>query len=109
MIPADASSVITNLGLAGFAMFILWKMAIMFVQREREKDGMHAKEREEQAKQHRAERDEWAKRMDARDVAFRALESDIRNTFAATVAESGSVIKKAVIYMTKRAGQRRSK
>jgi len=87
----DLSTIASNLGLAGFAMFILWKMAIMFVQREKEKDAMHAREREE-----------WAKRFDVKDEAFRKLESDIRNTFAVNLMENGNIIKQAIIHLSKK-------
>lgn len=86
----DVSSILSNLGLAGFAMFILWKMAIMFVQREKEKDIAHA-----------IERKEWAQRMDIREEAVRTLEKDIRNTFSTALTENNVIMEQVLNKLNK--------
>lgn len=94
-------SLVTNLGVAGFALWILWMAYKLFMQRMKEKDAEHSVERLELAKQQRAEREELMKRLDVRDEAFRKLESDIRNTFATNLTENGNIIKQALIHLHK--------
>ena|ERR1043166_9313423 len=96
------SSLVTSLGVPGLSIGILWMAYKAFMQAMERKDADHAKERAEQAAHHRTEREELIKRLDARDDSFRKLEADVRNLFAATIVESGNVIKQAVIHLAKR-------
>jgi hypothetical protein len=96
------AGLLTGLGVPGFALWILWMAYKLFMQRMKEKDTEHANERKELARQQREEREELMRRLDARDTAFEALQSDIRNTFATNLTENGNIIKQAIIYMSKR-------
>jgi hypothetical protein len=101
------ATLVTSLGVPGFALWILWMAYKLFMQRMKEKDEEHALERATLAKQQREERDELMRRLDARDMAFEQLQSDIRNTFATNLTENGNIIKQAIMHLhKKRRGQK---
>lgn len=85
------AGIVTNLGVSGFSLWILWMVQKMHAQRMKEKD-------EEMAK----ERDDFMDRIDARDEAFRKLESDVRNNLATTLMENNNIMKQAILYLSKR-------
>jgi hypothetical protein len=78
----------------------------LFMQRMKEKDEEHTRERAELAKQQKEEREELMRRLDARDTAFEQLQSDIRNTFATNLTENGNIIKQAIQHLHKQSRKR---
>jgi hypothetical protein len=101
------AGLLTSLGVPGFSIWVLWMAYKIFVARLAAKDAEHATERAQMHEQMAREREEFLKRIDARDEAFRKLESDIRNNFAATLVESGNLIKEAVIRAAKREARKK--
>jgi hypothetical protein len=97
-------TIITNLGVAGFALWILWMAYKLFMQRMKEKDAEHTLERADLLRTQREEREELMHRLDTRDEAFRKLQDDIRNTFATNLTENGNIIKQAILHLHRRRG-----
>lgn len=95
-------TLITSLGVPGFALWILWMAYKLFMQQMEKKDREHAIERSALDSAHRKEREELMKRLDTRDKAFEQLQSDIRNSFATNLMENGNIIKQAILYMQKK-------
>lgn len=85
------TTLITSLGVPGFALWILWMSYKAFMQRMKEKD-------EEQA----AERSEFARRMDAKEQITGKLNEDIRNSLATALVESSNILKQAMAHMSKK-------
>lgn len=89
-------TLITSLGVPGFALWILWMSYRGFMTRMKEKD----REQEE-------EREKFAQRMDAKDERFSKLESDVRTNLATVLIENSNVLKQAVHYVARNRKPRR--
>lgn len=98
----DITSLLPQLGTAGLALFILWKVSESFIKQGERRDAAHAKEREDIRIEMKGERSEFRQRIDTRDDAFRALEKDIRENLATTLVETGNVLKQAVVYLARK-------
>lgn len=94
-------SLFTNLGVVGFALFVLWKVYLYIADIMERKDRAHAEEREKIRVEFANERADFRNRIDARDQAFRDLEKHIRENLATSLIEASSVLKQAVVLMTK--------
>lgn len=100
-------TLVTSLGVPGFALWILWMAYKLFMQRMKEKDEEHTRERAELAKTQKEEREELMRRLDIRDAAFEVLQSDIRNTFATNLTENGNIIKQAILHLGRQRARKR--
>lgn len=96
-------SIISNLGVSGFALWVLWMVSKLFIGMAEKKDIAHSQERKELDMKQRQEREEFLKRIDSRDDAFKRLQDDIRNNISVTLAENHNVLKQAIILVTRRA------
>lgn len=99
MVP-DAG-IVTNLGVSGFALWILWMQGKSYLQRMREKDAEHATQIEKILSDHDSERREFRLSIDKRDESFRRLEADMRSNLATVLIDSGNILKQAVLYTSR--------
>ncbi len=94
-------AILTNLGVSGFAIWVLWMAYKLFVQRLKEKDLEHAQERNELAQGHLRDREAFLARIDKRDAAFDALNEDVRNSFATTILEATNSMREIARHIPK--------
>jgi hypothetical protein len=100
-------SLLTNLGVGGFTLFILWKVYIYIADIMERKDRAHAEEREKIRVEFANERADFRNRIDARDQAFRDLEKHAREHLTTALVEASTVLKQAVVLMTKHTAKKR--
>jgi hypothetical protein len=100
-------SLFTNLGVVGFALFVLWKVYLYIADIMERKDRAHAEEREKIRIEFANERADFRNRIDSRDQAFRELEKHAREHLTTALVEASTVLKQAVVLMTKHTTKKR--